>query len=272
MIFLLSALNLQAQTGLTYNKRYVECEDQWVAFKMGKDSTHSYGFIYIDESAGLTFNLEGTFKFGADSTMIVMKNSAANVKIRLEANNVKVAIIPASMFKDLQIDTVPEWLKFYQTNLNTIGRLYKWGFIYNGWNECKKALEFLIKAQSIDANYEGLAVELAYSYNCLGDYDKALEVLEDAILDHPTDAYINKEYIYSLVHQRNIDKAIEQYNKSIELVEQTYNAENCYNSLRYYYEQKDKKNFIFWKKELKKWPNNNEQVTKSVKIMENDLK
>lgn len=248
MIFLLTAFNLQAQTNLTFNKRFVECEDKWVAFKIDKDSTNSYGFIYIDEEAGLTFNYEGKFKLKPDNTYLIEKNKEANIKVRLEPNNVTVAIIPESMYKDLQIDSIPEWLKYYKTNLNSVSRLYKWGFMYNGWNECNKALEFLLKVKSIDANYKGLAVELAYSYNCLNDYNKASEVLEGAIKDDPTNAYINKEYIYTLINKKEIDKSIEQYNKSIKLnVENTYNAENCFNILGYYYKQKDNKNFNIWK-------------------------
>jgi tetratricopeptide (TPR) repeat protein len=273
LVFLLTAFNLQAQINLSFNKRFVECEDKWVAFKMDKDSTNSYGFIYIDEEAGLTFNLEGDFKLKSDNTYQIVKNKETNIKVRLEPNNVKVAIIPSSMYQDLQIDSIPEWLKFYKTDTNSITRLYKWGFMYNGWNECKKALEFLLKAKSIDANYKGLAVELAYSYNCLNDYDKALEALKDALKSDSTNAYINKEYIYTLIKKGDIDKATEHFIKSIKLNnENTFNAENCFNILSYYYEKKDIKNFNIWLKEFKKWPNSNEQITQYVNLMKKELK
>lgn len=273
MLILLAGFHLQAQTNLTFNKRFVECEDKWVSFHMDKDSTHVYGFIYIDEEAGLTLNLEGKFKINQDNSYQIEKNTKNNVKIRLVPNDVRVAIIPETMFEDLQIDSIPEWLSYYKTNENTVGRLYKWGFMYNGWNECEKALGFLLKAKSIDANYEGLAVEIAYSYNCLKDYDNAIIVLEEAINENPTSAYVNKELIYTLVKSEQIEDAIEAYNTSVKLnVENTYNAENCFNILGYYYEKKDRKNFDFWKKELKKWPNSNEQITNYVKLMDKELK
>jgi hypothetical protein len=59
--FLLITLSTAGQNPLGFNKRFVESEDKWVAFEMDKDSAYSYGFIYIDPQAGLTFNSEGSF-------------------------------------------------------------------------------------------------------------------------------------------------------------------------------------------------------------------
>ena len=67
ILFTLLSFEIGAQTNLNFDKRFVECEDHWVTFNMNKDSSYTYGFIYIDEEAGLTFNREGNFKF--DKTM-----------------------------------------------------------------------------------------------------------------------------------------------------------------------------------------------------------
>lgn len=275
IIILLTLLSfkVQAQVDLNFDKRFVECEDKWVAFEMSDDSTYSYGFIYIDEEAGLTFNNEGKYKLKPDNTYLVEKLKDVNIKARLEPNSVKVAIIPETMFKDLQIDPTPEWLKYYKTDANSIKRLYKWGFMYNGWQECNKALEFLLKAKSIDPHFEGLAVEIAYSYNCLEDYDKAIEVLEDELKKNPSDAYVNKEYIYSVTKTDNVEKATTQFYNSIKIIkENTYNAENCFNIMQFYYKQKDKTNFTKWYNELKKWPNENKQINKYAELMKKELK
>src|SRR5690349_6823667 len=104
-----------------------------------------------------------------------------NVKVRLEPNNVKVAIIPSTMYKDLQIEEFPEWLKYYKTDTASIKRLYDWGYMYNGWNMCGKALTFLERAKIVDPNYKGLNVELAFSYNCLRQFEKAEKVLESDV-------------------------------------------------------------------------------------------
>ena len=267
------SFQLQAQLELDFNKRFVESEDKWVAFQMNDDSTYNYGFIYIDAQAGLTLNSEGTFKPLDDGSFEVKKIKETNIKVRLEPNNVKVAIIPNDLFQSLEIPESPEWLKHYKTDVNTVERQYKWGYMYNGWGECKKALPFLLKAKTIDPNFKGLIVELAYSYNCIKEYSKAIEILEEEIKKKPEDAYINKEFIYSFSKTNAIEKAVNQYYKSIkEIDDNSYNAENCFNIMQFYYKKKDKKNFNKWYKELKKWPNNNKQIDKYADLYKKELK
>lgn len=273
ILFTIISFQLQAQVELNFDKRFVECEDKWVAFQMNDDSTFNFGFIYIDSQEGLTFNSEGRFKPLDDGSFEINRMKETNIKARLEPNNVKVAIIPNNLFQALKISEIPEWLKHYKTDLNTVERQYKWGFMYNGWNECQKALSFLLKAESIDPNFKGLTVELAYSYNCLKDYSKAIEILEEEIKKKPKDAYINKEFIYSVSKTNAIEKAITQYYKSIkEIDDNSYNAENCFNIMQFYYKQKDKKNFNKWYKELKKWPNKNKQIDKYADLYKKEIK
>lgn len=274
IILALFAIKLQAQTSLNFNKRFVECEDQWVIFsKMNTDSSYNYGFIYIDAEAGLTLNLEGTFKQQEDGSFKIKKmNDVNSVKIRLEPNNVKVAIIPESLYTDLQISAVPDWLKFYKTDENTAARQFNWGYMYNGWNECAKGLSFLLKAKELDPNMKGLSTEIAFSYNCLKQYNKAIAVLKDEITSNSTDAYLNKEYIHSLSKNGDIKMAEEQFHSSVKVVtDKVYNAENCFNIMQYYYIQKDKKNFKIWYKELKKWPIEQKEILEYANNMKNEL-
>ena len=67
----------------------------------------------------------------------------------------------------------PNWLKYYKNDINSIKRLYAWGYKYNSWNKCSRALTYLEKAYEINPEYKNLGVELAYSYNCLNKYKKA---------------------------------------------------------------------------------------------------
>ncbi len=48
LFLLVSLLTLKAnaQLNLRFDKRFVECEDKWVAFKMNEDSSYTFGFIY----------------------------------------------------------------------------------------------------------------------------------------------------------------------------------------------------------------------------------
>lgn len=271
-LFLFITVQTNAQNVLNYNKRFVESEDKWVAFPQEKDSTHIYGFIYIDAEAGLTFNYEGRFKISETGAFIPKKNKETSLKVRLQPNNVLVAFIPENKFKELEIDATPKWLEIYKTGENSIERLYRWGFIYNGYQECAKALTYLEKAEKINPKFPQLAVELAYSYNCLEQYDKAVGVLEKEIKNNPKDAYVNKEYIYALAKTKKIDAATKQFENSKTTIEdKQYDAENCYNILRYFYFEKDKTNFNKWFKILKEIPNQNKSLSQYSNAMNDEI-
>ncbi len=261
LLIVLVTTKLNAQTELTFDKRFVQSEDKWVAFQKNEEGAYPFGFIYIDPEAGLTLNYEGTFEISQTGEFIPTKFDSTNVKVRLEANNVLVAFIPENKLKELKVDSTPDWLKYYKTNENSIERLYKWGYMYNGWNECSKALTFLEKAEKINPKHKGLAVELAFSYNCLEQYDKAEKILEEDIKINSSDAYVSKEYIYTLAKNNKIDKAIQQYNSAKTTVkDKQYEPETCYNILQYYYYQKDKENFNKWYLELSKLDIKNKMI------------
>ena len=271
-ILTLFTLTIQGQPILKFDKRFVESEDKWVAFQMDKDSSYAYGFIYIDGLAGLTLNYEGNFKISQTGTYIPKKLDSANVKVRLQPNRVRVAFIPSDKFGELKISAIPEWLKYYKTDTASVERLYRWGFMYNGWDECAKALTYLEKAQKINPQFKGLSVELAFSYNCLGEFDKAILVLQNALETNPIDAYINKELIYAQIKSGQLDKASESCKKAIKIcTDKAYNGENCYNLLHSYFEVKDKTNFNLWLAETKKWTASNAKLTGSIKSMEEEL-
>lgn len=272
IIITLFIAKLNAQEALNFDKRFVQCEDKWVAFKPNKDSVYDYGFIYIDAAAGLTLNYEGSFKILPTGEFVPKKVDRGIVKVRLEPNNVLVAFIPDGKFQELKIDAVPDWLKDYKTDTNSVERLYRWGYMYNGWNECAKALTFLERAEKISPEYKGLAVELSFSYNCLEQYDKAEAILEKEIKNNSSDAYVNKEYIYTLTKNNKIDKAKEAFNVSLKALKDTqYNAENCYNILQYYYFKKDKTNFSKWYTEFLKHPSENKRMIQYADKMKMDI-
>jgi len=273
VLFLMSFLSVKAQTYLKFNKLFIECEDKWVAFQMNDDSTYSYGFIYIDSQAGLTFNYEGEFKVLSNGQFSPGKRDSTSVKVRLNPNNVKVAIIPKSKFDELQIEEIPDWLHYYKTDIDSIDRLYRWGYMYNGWHQCDTALTFLEKAYKIDPEYKGLGVELAFSYNCLKRYDEAITVLKSAVESTPKDAYTNKELIYCLAKSGQLENAKESCRKAAKVCpDKTYNGENYYNILVEYYLNKDKANFNLWLKEAKKWTKGNKQLEQNIKLMSKELK
>lgn len=236
-----------------FNKRFVQSEDKWVAFKPDSAGNYKFGFIYIDPGAGLTLDYQGSFTIDSDGKYLPKdRGTEGSVKVRLEANNRLVAFIPESKLVELKVDKIPDWLKHYKEGENTIERLYRWGFMYNGWGECQKALEFLERARRLDPDYEGVRVELAYSYNCLDRSSEAIVVLEEALKTNPTDAYMNKELIYAQAKTDQLDQAIISFNNALEVCkDKTYDAENAYQILYGYFKRKDSVSFDGWFKRYK---------------------
>ena len=248
LLLFIVTTSLSAQNQIQFDKKFVQSEDKWVAFQADSTDTHNFGFIYIDPKAGLTFDYAGSFKIDANGKFIPKKKEFEGAaKYRLEPNNTLVAFIPESKFEELHIDKTPDWLKLYKEKEGSIEQLYDWGFMYNGWDECEKALSFLEKANKINPEYKGLQVELAYSYNCLKQYQKAIDVLKLALKVNPLDAYTNKELIFAEVKSDHVEEAKKVCRKVFkECKDKTYNGENAYNILQNYYLKKEIKNFNSW--------------------------
>jgi tetratricopeptide (TPR) repeat protein len=237
-----------AQSNLVFNKKFVQSEDKWVAFPADSTGSYNLGFIYIDSQAGLTFDYEGSFKIDEKGKFNFKKREIeGSMKYRLEPNDVLVAFIPENKFAELGIKKVPDWLRFYKSDENTIERQYRWGYRYNGWGECEKALEFLNQAYKQNPKFKGLKVELAYSYNCLEKYSKSIEILTQALKEEAATAYIIKELIYAQAKSGNLQEAESTFSSYLnKIADTTYKSENAFNILQGYFLKKDKANFQRW--------------------------
>jgi tetratricopeptide (TPR) repeat protein len=274
LLILLSLITftLNAQTTLNFDKRNVQCEDKWIAQQMNEDSTYNFGFIYIDEQAGLTFNYEGKFKI-QDNVFLRQQEEMPSFKVRLEPNYVAIAEIPEEKFKELGVVKFPDWLKYYKENENSIERLYRWGFLFNSWDECEKALTYLEQAQKLNTKYPGLEFELAYSFNALKRFDKASIVLESAIKTSPNECYLYKELIYSEVNNTKIDNAIKTYEDGIRVCkEKDIKAEMAINIAEKFFIQKDIANFEKWSEETMRWASSGDQFSTYIEKLRNEIK
>jgi tetratricopeptide (TPR) repeat protein len=276
LFFTLLSIALNAQNPLKFDKRNVQCEDKWVAFQMDKDSAYTFGFIYIDSQAGLTLNYEGNFKIDVNGAFNRLESETKQekgfMKVRLKPNRIAIAEIPESKFKELNIEKTPNWLISYKTDENSVDRLYRWGYMYNGWGECEKALTYLEKANKLDPKFKGLQTELAFSYNALGKFEKAETTLKKEILNSPKDCYTHKELAYTYIKLKKLEKVAETYKTMIKIcTEQNFLQETSYNLAFEYFDIKDKINFKKWKTEAEKWSEMENQFTENLKIMEIEL-
>ncbi len=266
--------SIHAQHGLLYNKPFVECEDKWVIFNAPKDSSHAYGFIYIDAMAGLTFQYEGNITIGTDGKFSA-KPLLANgqYKVRLQPNNVKVAIIPAERFAELGITDPPEWLSIYKSTKDSVARMVRWGYYYNHWNMSEKALTYLEKAKQLEPGKEGLAFELSYAYNALEQFNKAIPILEEAIAKDPANCLLYKEYSYALIGLEKMKEAEDACESGIKHCEdKKMKAEIAYNLAYNYYMRKDKDNFNIWAEKTLKWAEAESIFARNIGLIKKEFK
>lgn len=244
-LILFFAINTHAQSKLNFDSRFIDAEDKWVSLPINKDTTYSYGFVYLDHMAGLTFHLEGTYKFSNDGIITFKKQPITQIiKHRLPASNVKVAIIPEMMFKDLGVVKFPDWLKFYKESSTDVHRMFRLGLTYNAWNESEKGLPYLLKVAQLNPKYVGLSYELSFAHNALKQYDKALVVLEEAIKSNPKNCELYKELIYAQMNLKQIDKGMEAAKLALNVCTDKNLRNQMFRDLLYYYfSKKDKEQF-----------------------------
>lgn len=237
-----------AQDQLNFNLKPIDCEDKWVVFPSDSSGSYSYGFVYMDSQAGLTFDFAGSFKINSNGKFLISKKEEGSfMKFRLQPNKSLVAIIPESYFAEFGISKTPDWLKAYQEDEKSTDRLFRWGYTYNIWNECAKGLVYLDKVKKIDPDYDGLKTEIAFSYNCLKQYENAITILKEEIKQKPDDAYAYKELLYSQVYNNQLPDAIKTYYKiEKDITDKTYKSENAFNILCAFYSQNNLKKFNEW--------------------------
>ena len=256
-LFLLLPISAFAQSGLLFKTKYFRAEDNWVAFpKKEKDDSYLYGFVYLDEQAGFTLQVGGTFRIDETGKYIPEKKDTptANIKLRLTPNTADVAIIKDDKLAELGVDKVPNWLKYYKESKDKVAGLVARGYQYNHIGGSDLAIPLLEEAYGIDPDAKGLNFELSFAYNATKDYKSAETILVKAIEKEPKNVLLYKELLYAYVYQDKLSDAENIYKKSTEEVkDNTFKAEMAFNMAQAYYQKRDKENFKIWAKITRKY-------------------
>ena len=251
---------------LKFDKKFSDAVDKWVAFnKKEDDSTYIYGFIYIDEQAGFTFDYASRFKINQNTLEKLPNEMESSIKSRLSPNTANVHILTENEIKQLNLPNQPEWLKSYKTNENSVSYLKNIGFHFNAVGASKNAIEPLLKAYKIEPHYVGLEFELAYAYNATKNHDKAIEILNEAIKNDPKNFWFLRELGFAYKNLGNLEKAEETYKKGISLSsDKNQKAEMAVNMAQSYFQTKNKKKFEEWAKITKQYSEKGSQFDQYV--------
>lgn len=249
-LLLLYATAINAQNGFKFDQRLLDCENKWIV--ASTDSSYAYGFVYLDNSAGLTLSVEGSFTFD-DDKLVVRKHEPA--KIRISPTAVKVALLPNNRFKELGVLETPTWLSFYKTGENDINRLFRLGYTYNKWGEQKNALKYINAARRINDNYPGLDVEYALAYNEQARYKRVRPYLDDALYAAgQNNCNFYKNEVFTRTNNNKMDEAEEIYRQALgDCKDETAKADIAYSIAFQYFKLKNEDKVGYWRKEIDRW-------------------
>ncbi|GAA4332826.1 hypothetical protein GCM10023149_39310 [Mucilaginibacter gynuensis] len=244
---------------LKFDQRFSRCEKKWVVLnKADTAKSYMYGYIYIDEIAGFTFDLKGHFTIDRSGKYIGDTSSMKynTIKYRISPNWNNVAILPPSHFKELNIKKEPDWVKIYYTYKDTVAHNYRLGWVYNDINDSEMALDYLLPAYQQNPNFKGLEFEISFAYNALKRYDEAIKFLEGVHKARPDDILTYRELGYAYLEKGEPAKAIPYYKDGIEKcndkqlankAEMAINLAKCYERLN------NKEEAKTWGTKAKQW-------------------
>ncbi|WP_299715250.1 tetratricopeptide repeat protein [uncultured Tenacibaculum sp.] len=259
------------RTDLNFSTKYFDAVDKWVAFpNKDIDSSFAYGFIYLDNQAGFTFNYEDRFKIENGTFKKVGKNlQTGAAKYRIDTNANPVSILTKEQIKDLNLPDTPEWLSVYKQGSEKVGYLKNEGYYYNHAGACERALVPLLQAYKIEPHFEGLEFELSYAYNHLKQYKKAIPILDKAIKNNPKNFYFYRELGFSYVNLDQVKKAEEIYLKGISASDNDFEkSEMAINMAQAFFKLKNRTKFNEWAKLTKKYAKKNSNYMQYIEYFE----
>jgi len=244
ILLFLCAFGARAQDGLKFDKLLIDCENKWVAVSLDNGTKYAFGYVYLDNSAGLTFNLKGSFTI---ENGVYLPKHVTEVKSRITPTEAKVAFIPAKRLTELKVEASPAELKYMGLN-NSYDRYAKLAQINKKWERYKVAERYEAKMQN------------TYTYFTFNGTDFISETIPRAheasrikvLNGNYTDSY--QQEIFRLAKANKMRAAQLTYIEAIRYCDnEVAKADMAYNMAYQYYIKADMKNFDIWCNEVKRW-------------------
>jgi tetratricopeptide (TPR) repeat protein len=246
--------------------RVSDSENCWVAWpKNEREKEFSYGYIYIDSTAGWTYHLEGNFSCDKSGELLKGTDAMpeAMLKMRLE-NDFPVLKLSKIGLYQLQLPDAPDWIKYYQVDKDSLRSQVHWGYCYNHIGRPDKALQYLEQAYKSDETTRNLLFELGFAYNALKLFENAQKLLSAEFAKFPTDHLLARELAYTFLELGKFEKAVEIYLQGISIcpiermdskIEMAKNLAQAYKLLG------DTPNCNKWLFKVRQWASENSSFT-----------
>jgi len=273
-ILFLTNANAQENNELKFETNFYDAVNKWVVLpKKSTDTTYTYGFIYMDISAGITFHLGGSFFLDKNNKYIGDAEPGHQMtKKRLDNPNiVKMAVLDDKKMAELNLTKEPDWLVHYKFSEDSVENLKQLGYHFNHVGACEKALLYLNKAYKKEPHYKGLEFEIAYAHNHLGQYDKSIPILEKALKNDSKNYSFYRELGYAYSKLNKLDMAEKTYEKGISLSDSNFEkSEMAVNMAQGYFLIKNKAKFDEWAKITKTYAEKGSQYAQYIDFFEKE--
>ena len=241
---------------LQFDTKYYDAVNKWVALPAkDTDTINYYGFIYIDQQAGFTFDMGNTFKITENNKFIAKIPEKTNrMMYRIQPNWTEVAIIPEKKLSEMNLPSQPDWLKIYMKDSNSVSYLKNIGYFYNHVGASHNAIVPLQKGFEKDAQFEGLGFELGFAYNATQKFTEAIPILEKTLKYEPKNALLYKELGFALINTEQFERAEKIYNKGLTLSDSDFQkSEMAVNLAQTYFKLKNRSKFNKWAEITRKY-------------------
>ncbi len=250
-----SAQTANVDTALKFNNAITAYEKHWVVLKKPVAYPYyTFGYVYIDKGKGFMFKEAGQFEIGKKNRYVLRygkkdiytfspgnndQDSVTRV-IRsmdtLGGQNVRImppphaAILPPKHFKELKIETEPNWVKPYYVYTDTLDHNYRWGCFHVEEADRDTGIGYLEKVYRVSPHYKGVKIpmdhaywisrqgielKLAPAYVVRGQYDRAIAILNKAIQNDPKNLAFYYELGMAYRDKSDWLNAIEVYQQAI---------------------------------------------------------
>lgn len=257
LFFVCTTFSSQKVSDLKFENNFADAEDSYVALpnKDKNKKEFSVGFVYFDEAAGYTLDYSGDLKEENGILIYEERKDAkiSSMKYRLGNFDAKVAKLDNIFLEKLNLNSQPDWLKFYKTSKSENEKIVRRASMINGSNYPQIALPKLKKLY--DNNYKStdLFFEISYSYNALGDFASAEKFAKEGIDNKMSNDNLIKEYIYSLLNQKKAKLADTFLSKNLSFIKDNTAKLEAVNNMTAYSAQMDELNISKkWFEEYKK--------------------
>jgi internalin A len=263
-----NATNTISNFAINFDKKYYECENKWIVMSHLKDScNYLVGFVYMDATAGYTFNLEGELQMDPQGNIISLKkqDNTKRIMFRLGKNCKPMALLPQQEITKLALNAEPEWLEIYRETDVTKHDIISAKHL-NAQGYYERAILLLEKHQQLKPLPENLAFELGFAYNAVLQFDKAILVLESGLKTNSKDVLLYKELGFAFICKGEFNKAMSIFKKGVSVAtdnQLSIKAEIAFNmAMTYKQKLKNEKEFQYWAIKASNWSNPSSTIHK----------